>query len=226
METNHRLGKGVLKKTFRLVIPIMNTPPQSPAILARRMFMKAMNELPRVIVNQENVARFTQDAVYAIFCDLLEDLLEKPPPRGPVKELAERIVAKLNPQMFVIALGFLESSTVFPAVKQAIPAVQARFNVIEYLMEELFTTTLYYSTVVTMEAFIASQDRKEEFARKLLKIFGIGIDGETQAESTATLENLDSVEMSKLSSELEVVIRKQIEDRLAAEEAAAKETRE
>jgi hypothetical protein len=204
----------------------MTTPPQSSAILARRMLMKAMNELPRVIVSQENVARFTQDAVYAIFCDFFGDLLENSPPRGPTKELAERIVTKMNPQMFVIALGFLASSTVFPVVKQAIPAVQARFNVIDYLMQELFTTTLYYSTVVTIESFIASQDRKEEFARKLLKIFGIGIEGETQAESTVIMENLDSVEMSKLSSELEVVIRKQIEDRLAAEEAAAKETRE
>nr|MDO8110969.1 hypothetical protein [Candidatus Sigynarchaeota archaeon] len=194
--------------------------------LPRRTLIKAIEDLPHIIVKQNSTTVTSLDNLYAVFCDLLNELLGLSANRSTIKAFIQQAFIKDSPWLFLIAIGFLASDAVLPAVRRALPPLEAKYNITEYLLNELFTNTHYMSKVVPVDVFQVNQDRKEELARKLLKIFGIGIDGETKEESASILENLDSVEISKLSSELEVIIRKQIQDKLAAEAAAAKPSRE
>jgi hypothetical protein len=194
--------------------------------MSKRAFMKAMDDLPRAIVAPGSLAANDKGVFYATFCDCLSDEIGVKISRDVVKNLIDKELDPPRMQLLVIVMGFLASGGVHPVARQAIPILEGKYDVPEYLLKELFLLSFYMAKVITLEAIVTQQERKEELARKVLAILDVGIEGETRAESMAILENLDSVEIQKLSSELEVVIRKQITDRLAAEAAAAKPSRE
>jgi hypothetical protein len=190
-------------------------------VVSRRDFMKAMDDLPRAITASDSRAANNKEYFYATFCDFLNDVLGMAVPRDVVKGLIDKDLDTPRMQLLLVGMGFIASARILPAARQAISALESAYDVNEYLLKELFLLSFYMAKVVTLEALVTQKDRKEELARKVLAIMGIGIEGETVAESVSILENLDSVEIQKLSSELEVIIRKQISDRLAAEAAAA-----
>jgi hypothetical protein len=205
---------------------IITAYPAASALVSRRDLVKAMEDLPRAITASDSRAANDKGVFYATFCDFLNDLLHTNVPRDVVKNLIDKELDLPRMQLLLVGMGFMSSTQVFPAVRKAITALQSAYDVTEYLLKELLLLSFYMAKVVTLEAIVTQRDRKEELARKILAILGIGIEGESAAESAAILENLDSVEIQKLSSELEVIIRKQISDKLAAEAAAAKPSRE
>ncbi len=194
--------------------------------VTRRDFMQAMDDLPRAITAPDSLAANNKEYFYATFCDFLNDVLGMAVPREVVKGLIDKELDTPRMQLLLVVMGFLASGRIQPAARRAIAALASAYDVPEYLLKELFLLSFYMAKVVTLEAITMQKDRKEELARKILSILGIGIEGESIEESISILENLDSVEIQKLSSELEVIIRKQISDRLAAEAAAAKPSRE
>ncbi len=204
----------------------MTAGPATKALVTRRDLAKAMDDLPRAITAPDSKAANDKGAFYATFCDFLNDLLHTNVPRDVVKDLIDKELDLPRMQLLLVGMGFISSARVLPAAREAITTLQGPYDVAEYLLKELMLLSFYMAKVVTIESLVTQKDRKEELARKILAIFGIGIEGESAAESAAILENLDSVEIQKLSSELEVIIRKQISDRLAAEAAAAKPSRE
>ncbi len=204
----------------------MTANPPAKAIVFRRDLVKAMEDLPRAITSPDSRAANDKGVFYATFCDFLNDLLHTNVPRDVVKDLVDKELDQPRMQLLLVGMGFISSARILPAVRQAITILQGTYDVSDYLLKELLLLSFYMAKVVTLEAIMTQKDRKEELARKILTILGIGIEGESAAESKAILETLDSVEIQKLSSELEVIIRKQISDRLAAEAAAAKPSRE
>ncbi len=194
--------------------------------VSRRDFMKAMDDLPRAVTAPGGRASNDKDAFYPILCDFFNDVLGLTVPRDVMKHLVDKELDTPRMQLLLAGMGFVASARISPAARQAIAALQGAYDAVDYLLKELFLLSFYMAKVVPLEAIVSQKDRKEELARKILAILGIGIEGEGAAESAAILENLDSVEIQKLSSELEVIIRKQISDRLAAEAAAAKPSRE
>lgn len=200
--------------------------PPLTIFVARRDLMQAMDDLPRAITAPDSLAANNKGYFFATFCDFLNDVLGMPVPREVVKGLIDKELDTSRIQLLLVVMGFLSSGRIMPAARQAIAVLASVYDVPDYLLKELFLLSFYMSKVVTLEAIVMQKDRKEELARKVLAILGIGIEGESIEESISILENLDSVEIQKLSSELEVIIRKQISDRLAAEAAAAKPSRE
>ncbi|NMC05353.1 MAG: hypothetical protein GYA24_09085 [Candidatus Lokiarchaeota archaeon] len=191
-----------------------------------RDLMRAMDDLPRAITAPDSPAANNKDLFFATFCDFLSDVLGVVVPRDVVKGLIDKELDAPRMQFLLVVMGFLASGRIFPAARQAIAALASVYDVPEYLLKELFLLSFYMAKVVTLDAIVMHKDRKEEVARKVLAILGVGIEGESIEESASILEGLDSIEIQKLSSELEVIIRKQISDRLAAEAAAAKPSRE
>jgi hypothetical protein len=196
------------------------------ALVSRRDFMKVMEDLPRAITASDSRAANNKDCFYATFCDFLYDVLGIAVPRDVVKNLIDKELDTPRMQLLLVGMGFVASARILPAARKAVTALKSAYDVAEYLLKEVFLLSFYMAKVVTLDAIVTQKDRQEELARKILAILGIGIEGETAAESNSILENLDSVEIQKLSSELEVIIRKQISDKMAAEAAAAKPSRE
>ncbi|MBN2150520.1 MAG: hypothetical protein JW839_03635 [Candidatus Lokiarchaeota archaeon] len=194
--------------------------------VSRRDIARAMDNLPRALTDAGSLAASDKAAFFAAFCDFLNDVLGVAVPRDVVKNLIDKELDSARMRLLLLCMGFAASAHVLPAARRAAEALQGAYDVPEYLLKELFLLSFYMAKVVPADAVLAHKDRWEELARKVLAILGIPIEGETAAESKAILANLDSVEMQKLSSELEVVIRKQIQDLLAAEAAAAKPSRE
>ena len=87
------------------------------------------------------------------------------------------------------------------------------------------------ATAVRAEATVADPDRREELVRYCLKALGLRPQGETEAQAADRLTSLDSVERSRVvreTREAEARARevRQMMARRAAEEAAAKASRE
>nr|MDO8086678.1 hypothetical protein [Candidatus Sigynarchaeum springense] len=199
---------------------------KTKVLVSRRDFMRAMDDLPRAITSPDSIAASGKDAFFPVLCDFFNDVLGLAVPRDVVRGLVDKELDTPRMQFLLVGMGFVASARISPLARQAVIALQGAYNVVEYLLKELFLLSFYMAKVVSLDAIRTQKDRKEELARKILDILGIGIEGESAAESAAILENLDSVEIQKLSSELEVIIRKQISDRLAVEAAAAKPSRE
>ena len=125
-------------------------------------------------------------------------------------------------------MGFLSSPIIEPLVKQTIVILDKKIDMAGYIIQELFTLMGQLHDVISPENILLNEERKEEVARKLLDIFKIGVEGETNDESSLILDTLDSVEIKNLSEELEVKIRAEIQKTLdeRAKAAAAKPSRE
>ncbi|MEX2725741.1 MAG: hypothetical protein Q6353_000660, partial [Candidatus Sigynarchaeum springense] len=186
---------------------------KTKVLVSRRDFMMAMDDLPRAITSPDSKAASDKDAFFPVLCDFFNDVLGLTVSRDVVRGLVDKELDTPRMQLLLAGMGFVASARIAQFARQAVSALQERFDVVEYLLKEFFLLSFYMAKVVPFDAIITQNDRKEELARKILAILGIGVEGESAAESAAILENLDSVEIQKLSSELEFIIRKQISDR-------------
>ncbi|MBD3186908.1 hypothetical protein GF325_08790 [Candidatus Bathyarchaeota archaeon] len=193
----------------------------SSSSISRRKFMMAMNSLPPIIIEPDSPTVDNIDHFLAVFYDFMNHELDIDVTRAVLQNLLGKKLDKERMRMLLISIGFLSSSHVLPVLRDLVSDTRDKVDLAEYIVRELLVLTLYLGEVINPEMILTNDERKEEFARKLLKIFKVGIDGETREESSAILETIDSVEIHKLTNELEVKIREEIEKILEAERAAA-----
>lgn len=183
--------------------------------------MMAMNSLPPIIIEPDSPTVDNIDHFLAVFYDFMNHELDIDVTRAVLQNLLGKKLDKERMRMLLISIGFLSSSHVLPVLRDLVSSTRDKVDLAEYIVRELLVLTLYLGEVINPEMILTNDERKEEFARKLLKVFKVGIDGETREESSALLETIDSVEIHKLTNELEVKIREEIEKILEAERAAA-----
>jgi hypothetical protein len=198
--------------------------------LDKRAFMAALDNLPRIITAPDSDTLKNKAYFRAAFHDFFNQVLGIPASPAMLANIMNQESNDARDRILLFAMGFLTSGGIAGVVKHALPAIREKFNqsdIMEYILKELILLAFTMSKVIAPDLLISDLERKEEFARKMLAIFNIGVTGENETESKTILENLDSVEIQKLSSELEVIIRAEIQKRMAeAAEAAAKDTRE
>ncbi|MHA1683635.1 MAG: hypothetical protein ACTSUE_22035 [Promethearchaeota archaeon] len=189
--------------------------------ISRRSFMQAMNEIPRIMTSADSVSLKQTENFIAVFYDFINHELEMEVTREKITNLIGNVLDTDSKRLILICLGFLSNRDVLPTIKEIVNETKKQVDMVDYIVKELLLLALYTGKVVSPEMILTDDERKEEIARKLLVTFKLHVDGETSEESRSILENIDSVEIQKLTNELEVKIRKQIEDMLAAEAAAA-----
>ncbi len=194
----------------------------------RRDFLNAMEDLPRIMTDRESVTIKHRQYFLAVLNDFLNTIVTTPLDVKVVDEIVNKQFEPEPMRVMLLGMGFIASRNMLPAIRKKIDVLQQKIDVASYIVKEMFFLAISMSQVISADIIMTNRDRKEEIARKILKVFDIGIHGETKEESRAILENLDSVEISKLTGELEVIIRKQIQEKLdaIAAAAAAKPSRE
>nr|MDO8116948.1 hypothetical protein [Candidatus Sigynarchaeota archaeon] len=195
----------------------------------RRDIMNAIEDLPRILTEKESISVRSVQNFLAAFNDFMNDVMGVPLGPDILEDLVKKQLDTDRMRIFLITMGFMSSRAILPAIKARIQSIRQKMEIEKYILEEMFMLALTISAVISPDLILTNRERKEEIARKILKIFDIGINGESREESRAILDNLDSIEIQKLTGELEVKIRKIIQEKLdaiAAAAAAAKPSRE
>ncbi len=128
--------------------------------VARRDFMKAMDDLPRAITAADSKAASGKDAFFPVLCDFFSDVLGLTVPRDAVRGLVDKELDTPRMQILLVGMGFVASAKILPAVRRAIPALERSYNVVDYILKELFLLSFYMAKVVSLDAIMTQKDRK------------------------------------------------------------------
>lgn len=196
-----------------------------------RDVLSAVDEMPPVMVAASGPVLDDDGHFKAAIHDFFKHLLGSHVDAGLIDQLVDPAITLAGKRMLLLVMGIASAPRLYEAILPAIKAMKTRIDAAGHVIKEIVFLATVMTSVIHPDAILAVQDRKEELARKVLRIFGVGIRGETREESELALQALDTVEYRKLSSDLEVVIRQRIQQVLAeraaaAAAAAAKPTRE
>jgi len=182
---------------------------------------EAISNISNAFSPEASLALSTDDFT-AVCYDFLKYQLGTPVALKNFKKIISKLTKKQK-SIFLIELGILTNSEVLPIIKEVIKKNQySDFNIINSISE----IAKSLADIVPPNNFLMDVDRGEELVRKLVKEFKIGISGESEEESAARLLQVDSLELQNVKEQIEVKIRKALEEARKKAKAAAKVTRE
>ncbi len=170
----------------------------------------------------ESSIMLSTDNLIAVSHDFLRYQLEHPADLKNFKKILSKLTKKQQP-IYLIEIGILSNKKVLPKVKEAVKVKNSSdYSIIDSISE----IARSLAEIVSPETFVKDSERGEEIGRKLAKILGMKIAGETEEQSEARLLQVDSLELQNVKDQIEAKIRKALEEARKKARAAAKVTRE
>jgi len=170
----------------------------------------------------EDSPALSLDNLKAVTFDFLSYQLKQKATLKNFSKIINKLSKKQRP-IFLIEIGILSNPDVLPTIIESLKEKSASDYIIINKIAEIAKSL---ADIVPPKDFIFDSERGEEIVRKLARDFNINIAGETAEESAARLLQVDSLEIQNVKEQIEIKIRKALEEARRKAKAAAKITRE